>query len=282
MLKTKLSNWLRKTGLLYGVDRIYFLFNKVRFNKKNKRFLQQHPHLKLPPSYVLYETYRMDYQNYFEDGKKTAKDIVQLISAQTSLENKTILDWGCGPARVVRHLPLLLPQSKIYGSDYNETIIQWCKENITDVEFRKNELVPALAFDHDFFDVVYALSVLTHLSDENHFKWINEIHRVLKPGGIFLFTTQGNAFLNKLSIGEKEDFLNGEVVIRGQVKEGHRTYSAFQPETFVHTLLKNRWKVLKFIPGSLQEWGPEQDMWMVQKTVKDGNDKPGSLAFLFL
>lgn len=252
--------------MLYGVDRVYFLFTKVRFNKKNKRFLKQHPHLKMPPSYVLYETYRMDYQNYFEDGKNTAVDIVQLISAQISLENITILDWGCGPARVVRHLPALLPQSKIYASDYNNEIIQWCKENILDVEFRQTELIPPLAFDHNFLDVVYALSVFTHLSEENHFRWITEIYRVLKPGGIFLFTTQGNAFLNKLSTREKEKFLNGAVVIRGQVKEGHRTYSAFQPETFVLTLLKNNWRILKFISGGLQDWGPEQDMWMVQKT----------------
>lgn len=267
MLKTTISNWLRRIGLLYGVDRMHYFFKRLQFSSKNQRFLKQHPELKFPPSYVLYETYRMEYQSYFEDGKQTAKDIVALISKYIPLENKAILDWGCGPARVVRHLPKLLPQSKIFGSDYNEAIIRWCNKNIPGVEFKRNQLEPPLEFGENFFDAVYAVSIFTHLSEENHFKWINEIDRVMKPEGIFLFTTQGNAFIKKLSTNEKEKFLKNELVVRGDVKEGYRTYSAFQSESFVHSLLGNRWKVLMFTPGNLQNWGPEQDTWIVQKTA---------------
>lgn len=231
----------------------------------NKKFVEQNPSIKLPPSYVLYETYKMDYQNYFEDGKNSAKDISELLSEFIQLEDKTVLDWGCGPARVVRHLPSLLPQTKIYGSDYNGIIVKWCKENIERVEFEKNELLPPLNFQDLFFDAVYALSVFTHLSEENHCKWMQELSRVIKPGGIFLFTTQGNAFFNKLSQDEKGKFRMGDIVVRGKVKEGHRTYSSFQPEIFIQSLVSSNWKILKFIPGTLQDWGPEQDMWIIQK-----------------
>lgn len=265
MFKTKISHWLRKAGLLYGFDKANYLFNKLKFRAKNKNFIRENPSLKLPPPYVLYETYRMDYRQYFEDGRNTAEDIVKKLSDCIPLEKKSILDWGCGPARVVRHLPDLLPDSNIYASDYNEEIVAWCQKNIEDVHFSKNELYPPLPFDENSFDAVYALSVFTHLSAQNHFEWMTELHRIIKSGGIFLFTTQGNAFLNKLTAEEKGQFSKEQLIVRGKVKEGHRTYSAFQPEPFMYSLFSDQWKVLKFIPGTMKDWGPEQDTWIIQK-----------------
>ena len=52
----------------------------------------------------------------------------------------SILDWGCGPGRIVRHLPSIVSKAKIFGSDYNEESINWCRENIEDVGFEVNGL----------------------------------------------------------------------------------------------------------------------------------------------
>jgi SAM-dependent methyltransferase len=45
-----------------------------------------------------------------------------------------------------------------------------------------------MPYPADHFDVVYGHSVFTHLSYEDHFNWLIEIRRVLKPGG-FAFLT---------------------------------------------------------------------------------------------
>jgi cyclopropane fatty-acyl-phospholipid synthase-like methyltransferase len=121
-------------------------------------------------------------------------------------------------------------------------------------------------YDNNFFDAVYALSVFTHLSENNHHKWLNELQRIIKPGGYLLITTQGDAFKNKLSELELVDFSNGLLVVRDKVKEGHRTFSAFQPESFMKSFLSN-WKLVKFIKGAIEDWGPEQDTWIVQKNI---------------
>jgi len=265
MQANKLLLWVRRLGLMRGFDKLYFLLNKFRFSKKNKSFKNKHPLIKLPPDYMLYESFWLDYEIYFNDGEDTAAWIKNQLSNYVSLDYKKILDWGCGPARIVRHLPQLLPDSMIYGTDYNAKTVAWCKKNIPGVEFTVNELRPPLPYNDNFFDIVYAVSVLTHLSEQNHIKWMDELYRVIKPGGIFLLTTQGNAFMNKLTQPEKRQFSKGLLVIRSKVKEGHRSFSAFQPEGFMQLLFSNRWKILKFIEGAIQNWGPEQDTWIVQK-----------------
>jgi SAM-dependent methyltransferase len=266
MVKNEISNWFRQTGLLSAVDRLYFSLNKIRYSRKNKRFRKEHPFVKLPPDYMIYESFRMDYKNYYNDGRDTALWLIQELSRYFSIDSSKILDWGCGPARVVRHLPDLLPQAKVVASDYNEQTIEWCKTNVQGVEFVKNSVIPPLPFNGQSFDIIYALSVFTHLSLENHYRWTEEIYRLLKPGGIFLFSTQGNIFMTKLSEMEKKKFLRGELVARGKVKEGHRLFSAFHPQQFIYSILSDKWKVLKFTNGEMKDWGPEQDVWIVQKS----------------
>lgn len=248
-----------------GLDKLHFFLHKLRNSSRNKKFIQENPDIQLPPAYTLYEAYRLDYGHYFEDGKKTAEWLAKELSDYLPQQQNKILDWGCGPARVVRHLPIFLKDSDIYGSDYNEETIQWCKENISGVNFSVNSINPPLTYQENFFNAIYALSVFTHLSEKNHYTWIRELYRILKPGGVLLITTQGNSFTGKLSSAEKEIFDKGRIVVRGKVKEGHRTFSAFHPEKFMLSFFSADWKLLKLINGSVQEWGPEQDLWIVQK-----------------
>ena len=46
-------------------------------------------------------------------------------------------------------------------------------------------------------------------------------------------TTQGDNFKVKLSDEELKRYSNNNLFIRGNVKEGRRTYSAFQPQGFM-------------------------------------------------
>ena len=124
---------------------------------------------------------------------------------------------------------------------------------------------PPLNYIENYFDAVYALSVFTHLSELNHHTWIRELHRIIKSGGYLLITTQGEAFSKKLSEKEKAGFSNGALVIRDKVKEGHRSFSAFHPEIFMQSFFSSEWKIVQFIKGKIEDWGPEQDTWIVQK-----------------
>lgn len=267
-MKQILLRFIRKMGWMKRFDRLYFSWNRWRNAAANRQFRAAHPGVALPPDYILYEAYRLDYAAYYNDGAATAASLVAQWTAAGMPAAPRILEWGCGPARIVRHLPALLPEASVSGTDYNEATIAWCRENIRGVQFDTNGLRPPLRYAPASFDVVYALSVFTHLSARNHGEWLDELRRILAPGGLLLLTTQGAAFSAKLTAAERQRFVEGHLVVRGQVQEGHRAYSAFQPESFMRSLFSERWKVVTFAAGTQQSWGPEQDTWIVQK-LKD-------------
>lgn len=266
MNKGKLTNSLRKLKLLHYADNLRYHIEKIKTQKENKEFLAKHPEVKLPPDYLMYESFQINYKKYFIDGKKAAQQIVDRFKKHIDLNNKKILDWGCGPGRIIRHLPEVINNGcQFYGTDYNKKSIEWCSENLNGIHFNHNKLEATLPYEDNFFDVIYGLSIFTHLSEKMHLEWFNELKRTLKPGGIMYLTTQGENYKIKLTQQELRKFNNDELVIRGNVLEGHRTYSAFHPNAYMKELF-NGLDVLEHIvtPVKSKSWLP-QDIWIVRK-----------------
>lgn len=117
-------------------------------------------------------------------------------------------------------------------------------------------------------DIIYGLSIFTHLSEKSHYDWGGELKRISKPGGILFLTTQGNNFKVKLNSSELTKFNDGQIVVRGEVKEGHRTFSAFHPPAFIKQLFHSLdLEILEHIerkPPESNGWLP-QDIWIIRK-----------------
>jgi SAM-dependent methyltransferase len=214
----------------------------------------------------MYESFQLDYAKYYAGGRETAEWLRGQFGRHTHLNGKAILDWGCGPGRVVRHLPQIMGRDcVIYGTDYNPRSIGWCREHLPGITFTLNPLTADLPYPDATFDLIYGISILTHLSESLHREWVAELGRVLRPGGLLLLTTQGRSYRVKLTDRERDAFDRGELVVRGRVTEGHRVFSAFQPPEYMRKL----WGDLTVVDH--QEPTPErgralpQDVWVVRK-----------------
>ena len=256
---------IRELRLISIMDGVRFRWHQVRTAQKRKSFLNRHKDLSLPPAYFMYETFRLDHQLFYEDGLQTAQWLRDRIQPHIGLQGLKILDWGCGPGRVVRHLPDLLGEScRVFGTDYNPSYIDWCSRHIAGVQFSRNSLEPPLQFADQSFDVIYGISIFTHLSAALHASWFNELLRVLRPGGILLLTTQGSAFRAKMTAGERRRFDQGQLIERAKTTIGHRTFSAFQPASYVTQLIGPH-ALLEHLPGNPHPEHPEQDVWIIRK-----------------
>ncbi|NLK15041.1 MAG: class I SAM-dependent methyltransferase [Bacteroidales bacterium] len=260
------SSIIRKAGLIRLADKIRYYILLIRTSKQRRDFKRINPDVILPPPYFLYETFNLNYFSFYDKSIETAKWLISFFEKYKKLENVNILDWGCGPGRVIRHLPSFIDSScKCYGTDYNKKYIKWCKDHIHNVTFTTNQLQPPLEYLSNFFDIAYGISIFTHLSEEMHHAWFNELMRVLKPGGMLFLTLHGSAFSEKLTDEEKKQFDNGGLVVRGTTKEGHRTFAAFQSEAFVKRLIGEN-TVLEHVAGKVVDGKPQQDVWIIQKT----------------
>jgi|TARA_R110002012_G_scaffold273585_1_gene459542 ubiquinone/menaquinone biosynthesis C-methylase UbiE len=263
--KIKVSSLLRKLRLLHPADILRFKLERAKNKQTNKEFLKSHPDVKLPPDYLIYESHNMSYSSYFYNGKKDAAYFKSIFEKYVPLKDAAILDWGCGPGRIIRHLPDVIGNGcSYYGTDYNEKSIDWCTENLPEIHFNKNELTASLPYEDNFFEALYGVSIFTHLSEAMHHAWFDELYRVLKPGGVMLLTTQGDVYKAKLNKTERQQYETGNLVVRGDVVEGHRVYSAFQPKPFMQKLFKNV-EILEHIEMPIEkDWYP-QDQWVVRK-----------------
>ncbi len=256
---------IRDLHVINVADKIRYTYVRLRKANANRRFKANNKNVPFPPDYLIYESFQLDLQKYFETSKLDAQYLLQQLSHHTDLKGKRILDWGCGPGRIIRHLPELVSGNcEFYGTDYNHKSIDWCGKHLKGIKFNNNSIKAELPYPDDFFDIIYGISIFTHLSEKMHYEWLAELSRILKPGGIIYFTSQGNNYRPKLSNAELQKYDRNDIVVRGKTKEGHRMYSAFHPVPFIETLCADLKKLDHITLDPIDDWLP-QDIWIFQK-----------------
>lgn len=235
-MKFLFISWLRATGLLALADRVKFTLGRARAAKDNERFVAENPGFLTPPSEIAFDALNhADWNRYRDSGARHAavfaRIVKQVLGDRPGLE---VLEWGCGPGRIIRHMQALLPGARLTGADYNAATIEWCAKSLPGIFFANNALNPPLPFPDASFDVAYNFSVFTHLSEAVQLAWARELHRVLRPGGCLICTTHGEAYRYLLaSSAERERFDTGHVVVQGNYPEGRKWFFAVHPEAFV-------------------------------------------------
>jgi SAM-dependent methyltransferase len=98
------------------------------------------------------------------------------------------LDFGSGCGRVARHLLGRPPISDYTGVDVDADQIAWAARNLPG-RFATIPRHPPTALPSESFDVVFSVSVFTHLDEAAQMAWLEELRRVLRPGGLLIATT---------------------------------------------------------------------------------------------
>ncbi len=173
-----------------------------------------------------------------------------------------ILEFGCGCGRVLRHWHSI-KGPRLYGVDYNQRLVGWCRENLRFADCAANHLYPPLPYDDGMFDCIYAISVFTHLSAELQDLWMKELRRIVRPGGHLLITTHGESFRARLSAQERQDFVAGRVVVRYDEASGMNICTAYHPESYVRGRFSAGFSVQR-IPADTYS-ALHQDLYLLKK-----------------
>jgi SAM-dependent methyltransferase len=115
---------------------------------------------------------------------------IRAVSGRSLWEFERILDWGVGCGRVARHFPKECA-SRFTGCDIDHDNVAWCSDHLPGT-FVASSLQPPLPFPASAFDLVYGISVFTHLKEPLQFQWLEELHRITVPGGFVLTTVHGD------------------------------------------------------------------------------------------
>ncbi len=259
--------YLRKAHLLQLADHFMLIGNVLKNRKSNQIFLNEHPDFIPPPVHLAYDAYNStSWRFYYDTGLYHSKLISDLIREFIVSNEIKICEWGCGPARVIRHLQQIEGFEKIelLGTDFNKKSIDWCNKHTKNIRFLVNNLNPPLPIESNLFDCVYAISVFTHLSERLHYQWIKELFRIIRPNGILIFTTHGDYYAEQLSPIDKKKYYAGCLVVKGHIKEGKKLFASYHPPQWVKNELLKDSIVLKHIQNA-DKYHLQQEVWCAKK-----------------
>src|SRR5258706_3592254 len=98
-----------------------------------------------------------------------------------------LLDVGVGGGRTTGYLSATV--SRYVGIDYSEEMIRVCKSRFPHLEFRCADAADLSGFSDSSFDaVVMAYNGIDALSPEGRSGFLQECFRVLRRGGVFIFS----------------------------------------------------------------------------------------------
>ena len=132
-----------------------------------------------------------------------AADFFRFVKANTyrtapAALGKRILDFGSGWGRTIRPFMRDFEFADLYGFEPDFLFCTLARSLNPYVAFLSDASTPTGRLPGQFFDLACSWSVFSHLSPASAASWLQELARVLVPGGFCVLTTWGDRFLRRL------------------------------------------------------------------------------------
>jgi SAM-dependent methyltransferase len=176
------------------------------------------------------------------------------------------LDFGCSSGRALRVLSNAFPGTDWQGCDPNTDAIAWASEAIPTARFFVSGNRPPLDLPDGSLDLAFAISIWSHFAPELGLLWLEEMRRLIEPGGHLVLTTHGTTTIQHDAIHgvrsvEQLNDARWAVVTQGSWyadefgEEGDwgvvnpEWGTAFLSAEWLLAYACPRWRLLEFAPG---------------------------------
>jgi SAM-dependent methyltransferase len=134
---------------------------------------------------------------YFKGGEETAANLRKTLREHRPVDEPfSLLEFAAGYGRVTRHLRRFLPAAHVVACDIHDEAVRFLRR--MGCEAVLSSPVPENLQTGRRFDVVYALSFFSHMPKRTWARWLSALADQLVPGGHLVFTTHGEAALDRL------------------------------------------------------------------------------------
>lgn len=154
----------------------------ISLSDRHSNFVQPKREAEDVPPRELWENYAFTEEAYLESGQRDVAAVLDAVEPFLAEWPRVVLDFGCASARMLRFFPAE-KDSELWGVDINAEHVSWCQRHLPRLNFATTSTAPHLPFEDAYFDLVYAASVFTHISDLAD-AWLLELRRVMRKGAI--------------------------------------------------------------------------------------------------
>jgi SAM-dependent methyltransferase len=156
----------------------------------------------LPPTALRARVAGTEDEHFFNgSGQLTVHEWMRALSCfnVTIDQFDTVVDFGCGCGRALRHLETkLTPHQRLIGMDVDQEAIDWLSANYPKISAIALKPLPPTPLDDASVDLVLSHSVFTHLPEHIQFLWLDELARILKPGRGLITSIHGTKVIDEV------------------------------------------------------------------------------------
>lgn len=220
-------------------------------------------------------------QAYEQLGAGTKRAMLDMLPDGWSFEGKRVLDFGCGAGRTLRHFLAEAETAEFWGADIDAESIDWLQEALCPpLNALRSESAPPLGLEYGTFDLIWAISVFTHLTDTS-IPWLLELHRLLKSEGILIATFMGGWYSEAVLNEPWDEDTVGMNVLRHNQGWDQGGPMVLMSEWWVHAHWGRAFEILAIEPLG-QHWAllRKQDVDLTAEELERPEEDPREYAAL--
>lgn len=211
---------------------------------------------------------------FLMEGFSAFKKIVDSLQARSGWRRRrlgSVLDWGCGCGRLTRYFQGD-KRLRISGTDIDVDNVEWCSRSLPFGKFVTAPLSPPCeGLPTKAFDTIIGMSVMTHLSEPDQDRWLDELARVSKPRALVALSVHGGAtiarsnlplelFSHWLTLGYLDGGMNPDLI--GAIERPEFYRNAFHSEKYIRERWSKHFDVVDYIPAFI---GNHHDLVVLQR-----------------
>lgn len=132
-------------------------------------------------------------RDYLADGWRTLSELMLLLEAvdQPLLRTPRVLEFASGHGRFTRHLVKALGPGRVAVSDVVPGAVKFSRATFGVEGFLSASLPEQVRWPGQY-DLVFVLSLFSHLPRATWGRWLQVLYGAVAPGGLLVFSTHGH------------------------------------------------------------------------------------------
>jgi SAM-dependent methyltransferase len=205
-------------------------------------------------------------RDYFADGWRTLSELMLLLESvdRPLLKTQCVLEFASGHGRFTRHLAKALGPQRVVVSDVVADAVAFARARFGVDGFESTTQPEALHWPARY-DLVFVLSLFSHLPRASWGRWLRHLYDAVAPGGLLVFSTHGEEAARRQGVQ-----LDGEGFFFAASSESNaidaQEYgTAFTAPGFVQARLADCVAGARLLRLAPVWFWHHQDAWVLQK-----------------
>jgi len=205
-------------------------------------------------------------RDYFADGWRTLSELMLLLEAvdKPLLRTASVLEFASGHGRFTRHLVKALGAERVTVSDIVVDAVDFSQQTFGVKGFASASVPEQVRWPQQY-ELVFVLSLFSHLPRSTWTRWLQVLRDAVVPGGLLVFSTHGMKAADFDSVKLDDEGFFFAPSSESNAIDANEYGTAFTSERFVLDRIAETWGGDALRHRSLVHFWNHQDAYVLQR-----------------